>query len=63
MTSEERKAQNKLGPYELLDSIRCFLDESIPKEEQGNVVEINSAVQLPYAILAGYYTMSRIINR
>lgn len=62
MTSEVRKATNKLGPYELLDSIRKFLDDTIPKEEQGIVEETNSTNQLPYAIMAGYYTLSRIIN-
>ena len=63
MTSEERKAKNKYGPYELLDSIRKFLDETITQENHDKIIEISGDVQLPYAILAGYYTMSRIINR
>ena len=63
MTSEERKAKNKYGPYELLDSIRKFIDASIPQEDHDKIVEIGENVQLPYAILAGYYTMSKIINR
>ena len=63
VTTEKRKAKEKLGPYELLDSIREFLDDNIPKEDHGKIIEINNSVHLPYAILVGYYTMSRIINK
>ena len=63
MTSEERKAKNKYGPYELLDSIRKFIDEAIPQEDHGKIVEIGENTYLPYAILAGYYTVSKIIKR
>ena len=62
MTTGERKATNKFGPYELLDSIRSFLDNNIPKEDQSQIVRINESVHLPYAILVGYYIMSKIVN-
>lgn len=63
LTEEERKKKEKIGPYELLSSIRKFLDDNIPKDEQGKEVECNNSLKLPYAILAGYYVMTRIINR
>ena len=63
MTSEERKKARKLGPYELLDSTRKFLDNNIPKEDQNKNVRVNAAVQLPYEIVVGYYIMTRIVNR
>lgn len=62
MTTEERKATKKIGPYELLDSIRAFLDYNIPKDNQSRIIRINKSVQLPYAILVGYYIMSKTVN-
>lgn len=63
MTAEERQAMGKLGPYELLDNIRKFIDDNIPQEEHGRETQINKTLKLPYAILVGYYIMSRIINK
>lgn len=63
MTTEERKKTGKFGPYELLDSIRGFLDENIPKEDHSRMETINSSIQLPYAIMIGYYTMSKVVNK
>ena len=63
LTEEERKKREKIGPYELLSSIREFLDDNIPKNQQWKDVEINNSMKLPYAILAGYYVMTKIINK
>ena len=62
MTTEDRKAIEKLGPYELLDSIRKFLDDNIPKEDQIKGIAIDQSFKLPYAIFVGYYILSRIVN-
>ena len=63
MTAKDRKATERLGPYELLDSIRQFLDANIPINDQSIEVEVSNELTLPFAILVGYYTMSRIVNR
>jgi len=64
MTSDEREVAQKLGPYELLDSIRKFLDDNIAEEKQQEMVEVKSFPRpLPFATLVGYYTLSRIIHK
>ena len=62
MTTEDRKAIEKLGPYELLDSVRKFLDDNISKEDQVKEITIDKSFKLPYAIFVGYYILSRIVN-
>ena len=64
MTSDQRRAVNKLGPYELLDSIREFIDDNITESNQKEMVEVKSlSMQLPYATIVGYYILSRIVNK
>ncbi len=63
MTTEERKCKGKFGPYELLDSVRQFIDDKIPIENQGIITTANYITQLPFAILVGYYILSRIVHR
>ena len=62
MTAEEREERKKLGPYELLDSIRMFLDDNIPQDEYEKEAKTCDAVQLPYAIIVGYYILLRAVN-
>lgn len=62
MTADEREERKKLGPYELLDSIRMFLDDHIPKDEYGREVKTCDAIQLPYVIIVGYYILLRAVN-
>lgn len=63
MTTDQRRTVNKLGPYELLDSIRKFIDDNITEENQKEMVEVKSpTMQLPYAIIVGYYILSRLVN-
>ena len=63
MTAENRKSTKKFGPYELLDSVKQFLDDNILKENQGKIVNLKGTNQFPYAVLVGYYILSRIVNR
>ena len=63
MTKEEREKRKKFGPYELLDSIRRFLDDNIPQEDYGKEIKTSDAVQLPYAIIVGYYIVLMAVNR
>lgn len=63
MTTDERKSTGRFGPYELLDSIRKFLDENILAENQGKIVVVNYITQLPFAILVGYYILSRLVHK
>lgn len=63
MTSEERKNQNYLGPYELLDEIKQFIVKTIHGDEQIKSVEINEEPnRLPIAIAVGYYLLKSILN-
>ena len=62
-TSEERQRQNLIGPYELLHSIKQFINELIPIENQDNMCETGKSPEyLPDAILVGYYILQRIIK-
>ena len=64
MTSEERKEQKWLGPYELLDSIKSFIDEAIPASDQDNPISIKEEPSsLPLAIAVGYHILSNIVDK
>ena len=63
MTTERRAQEGMYGPYELLGSIRHFLDVNIPKELLAKKVNKQNDDEIPIAILAGYYIMSSIICR
>lgn len=62
MTSEERKKKKCLGPYELLQKVKCFIDGFIPEDKQKSVITINDAPgKLPLAIYIGYYILTKIL--
>ena len=63
MTTEKREATGMIGPYELLSSLRTFLDINISESDQKKPIAINASTKVPYVILAGYYTMSRIVGK
>jgi len=61
MTSEERG--NLMGPYELLDNIKGFIEKEFTNDELSESVffeEINRKV--PNGILVGYYILSEILK-
>lgn len=63
MTSKQRIGSDLMGPYELLDSIKSFIERDIPKEEWNVQLPIpENSQQMPTAILVGYYILSKITN-
>ncbi len=63
MTSEERKAQKYLGPFELLDEIKQFIDETIASNEQSKPIDVDGEPdKLPSAIAVGYYLLEKILD-
>ena len=63
MTSEQRKATPWEGPYELLDSIREYIDMLLAPKEQTEVVVIGEEpFSLPLAIVIGYYILTAMVD-
>lgn len=58
MTTEERRKHTWLGPYELLDLIKEFIDNIIPNDDQKKFISINEELNnLPMPIAVGYYIL------
>ena len=63
MISEERKKQPWVGPYELLDLIKGFIDDIIVVDDQKKLIPIKEEPKrLPLATAAGYYILSNLID-
>lgn len=63
MTSEERAQQKYYGPYELLQSIKDFIDTTFLREEHSEYVRLNDEPgSVPLAIAAGYLILKRIVT-
>ena len=63
MTSEERKKMPWVGPYELLDLIKKFIDNLIIVNDQKKSVFVKEEPErLPLEIAVGYYILSNFIN-
>ena len=63
MTSEERRKSPWIGPYELLDLIRGFIDDIIIIDDQKKSIPINEAPEsLPLATATGYYILSNLVD-
>lgn len=64
MTESDRQKSNTIGPYELLERIREFIDAHLDNHEKNLQVQISeSPHKLPLAILIGYYVLRQIIHR
>lgn len=63
MTAESRSQQKYFGPYELLESIKAFIEKTIPPEEQRVYVQLGDNLTLmPLAIAVGYLILKRIVK-
>ena len=63
MTSKEREKTPWVGPYELLDLIKVFIDDIITNDNQKKLIFINEEPEnLPLAIAVGYYILSKFIE-
>ena len=62
MTSEDRAKQKYYGPYELLESIKAFIEATFPPEEQSEYVRFNDEpTAVPLAIAVGYLILERLV--
>jgi DNA (cytosine-5)-methyltransferase 1 len=63
-TSTERKKQNLLGPYELLDQIQSFLLKNFDfkKDELKSALPQNGMPELSRPVALGYYILSKAIQ-
>lgn len=63
MTSDERKNTPWEGPYELLDSVREYIDRLLSPNAQKEIIHIEEEpFSLPLAIAIGYYTLKQITD-
>lgn len=63
-TTEQREASGELGPYELLDDVRGFVDQLITPLEMGAMRPVyNELIELPNAIIVGYYLLQQLVKR
>lgn len=63
-TTEQRKSCGELGPYELLDDVRDFIDRLIIPSEREVMRTVDSElIELPNAIVVGYYILQQLVKR
>lgn len=63
MTSKERENQTWIGPYELLDLIKGFIDSTFSINEQMSVISIREEPDnLPLATAVGYFILSNLVD-
>jgi len=61
-TIQEKTKQN-IGPYELLDLIREFIDNAFEKEYfEKDITLDKDAIKLPYIISIGFYILHRVVS-
>lgn len=60
-TEEERKKSMEIGPYELLDSVKTFIDNTFTEKDIERVVTLDKEPnQLPYVIGVGWYVLNKL---
>lgn len=63
-TTVQREAGGELGPYELLDDIREFINQLIIPSEREIMRPVgNELIELPNAIIVGYYLLQQLVKR
>lgn len=63
MTTENRSKQKYYGPYELLESIKAFIEETLSSEDQQKYVQFNDEpIMVPLAIATGYLILKRLVT-
>lgn len=63
MTTEARGRQEYYGPYELLESVKAFIETTFTPEEQKEYVRFgDEPAKLPLAIAAGYLILKRVVT-
>lgn len=63
MTSVNRLAQQYYGPFELLDSVKTFIEENLSENDMCQLVQISEEFpKFPKAIILGYYIINRMLK-
>lgn len=63
MTAENRSRQSYYGPYELLESIKAFINSEFSPEKQKEYVQFSDEPNaIPMAIAIGYLILKRILT-
>ena len=63
-TTEQREASCEIGPYELLENVRNFIDCLIIPSERNTLKTVDSElIKLPNAIIVGYYLLQQLVKR
>lgn len=64
LTTEQRLKNGQLGPYDLLNDVRAFIDELIEPDDFRIMKPISyEPGELPNVILVGYYLLQKIVIR
>lgn len=64
MTEQERSRQQYYGPFELLESVKAFIENTFSLDEQKQRLQrSNEPTQLPLAIAVGYLILKRIVAK
>lgn len=56
----EEKQTNMIAPYQLLDKIKEFIEVTIPENNRKNLIGIKGLIELPLAIVVGYYVLLEV---
>lgn len=63
MTTEDRRKQQYYGPYELLESVKAFIETTFTPEEQKEYVYFgDEPTKLPLATATGYLILKRVVT-
>ena len=63
MTNEDRLNQEYIGPFELLDKIKEFIETNLSMKEQKEYVQfVDEPNAVPLAIAVGYVVLKRTIT-
>ncbi len=63
MTTKDRGRQKYYGPYELLESVKAFIETTFTPEEQKEYVRFgDEPASLPLAIATGYLILNRVVT-
>jgi len=64
MTGKDRSRQQYYGPFELLESVKTFIENTFSPDEQKQYLQLKSKpTQVPLAIAAGYLILKRIVAK
>lgn len=63
MTTETRIQQKYYGPYELLESIRAYIEKTLSSEDKKEYISLNDEpFMVPLAIATGYLILKRLVT-